>query len=148
MRDSINHRTGIFSTDVSFVKTVSLEIAILGQDLTYTVVASNLGTVTGTEVTVTDVLPVSLEPASATSTGIFVTDDLLDDLSLISAIPTQGICSSYPDVVCELGQLSPGDSAEVSTNVSIAMSARGQLVNTVVASSTAPDNIINKTNYD
>jgi hypothetical protein len=44
--------------------------------------------------------------------------------------------------VCELGQLSPGDSAEVSINVSIAMSARGQLVNTGVASSTAPDNIL------
>lgn len=138
MRDSINQRTGIFSTDVSFVKTVSLEIAILGRDLTYTVVASNLGTVTATGVTVTDVLPVSLEPASATSTGIFVTDDLPDDLSLISAIPTQGICSSYPDVVCELGQSSPADSAEVSVKASIAVSMRGQLVNTVVASSTAP----------
>ena len=44
--------------------------------------------------------------------------------------------------MCELGQLSPGDSAEVSINVSITMSTRGQLVNTVVASSTAPDNIL------
>ena len=114
------------------------ETAILGQDLTYTVVVSNLGTVTTTGVTVTDVLPLSLEPASATSTGICVTDDLPDDVSLISAIPTQGICSSYPDVVCELEQLSPADSAEVSVKASIAVSMRGQLVNTVVASSTAP----------
>ena len=114
------------------------ETAILGQDLTYTVVVSNLGTVTATGVTVTDVLPLSLEPASATSTGICVTDDLPDDVSLISAIPTQGICSSYPDVVCELEQLSPADSAEVSVKASIAVSMRGQLVNTVVVSSTAP----------
>ena len=118
------------------------ETAILGQDLTYTVVVSNLGTVTATGVTVTDVLPLSLEPASATSTGICVTDDLPDDVSLISAIPTQGICSSYPDVVCELEQLSPADSAEVSVKASIAVSMRGQLLNTVVASSTAPDNIL------
>ena len=116
------------------------ETAILGQDLTYTVVVSNLGTVTATGVTVTDVLPLSLEPASATSTGICVTDDLPDDVSLISAIPTQGICSSYPDVVCELEQLSPANSAEVSVKASIAVSMRGQLLNTVVASSTAPDN--------
>ena len=68
--------------------------------------------------------------------------DLPHSVSLISAIPTQGSCSGYPEVVCELGQLSPGDSAEVSINVSIAMSTRGQLVNTVVASSTAPDNIL------
>jgi len=77
----------------------------------------------------------------ATLTGTFVTDDLPHSVSLISAIPTQVSCSGYPEVVCELGPLSLGDSTEVSIKVSIGMSTRGQLVNTVVASSTAPDNI-------
>ncbi len=68
MPEFINQHTVIFSTDVSSVKIVFPETAIPGQDLTYTVVVSNLGTVTSTGITVTDVLPVGLEPVSATST--------------------------------------------------------------------------------
>ena len=58
------------------------ETAIPGQDLTYTVVLSNLGTVTATRVTVTDVLQVGLEPVSATS--------------------TQGTCAGHQTVTCNL----------------------------------------------
>ena len=85
MRDFINQHTGIFSTDVSLVKTVFPETAIPGQDLTYTVVVSNLGTVTATGVTVTDVLPVTFEPVSATS--------------------TQGTCAGHQTVTCNLDDI-------------------------------------------
>ena len=105
------------------VSKIALEGPVLpGSDIEYTVKVANNG--------------------PATSTGTFVTDDLPHSVSLISAIPTQGSCSGYPEVVCELRPLAPGDSAEVSIKVSIAMSTCGQLVNTVVASSTAPDNIL------
>ena len=85
MLEFINQHTGIFSTDVSSVKIVFPGTAIPGQDLTYTVVVSNLGTVTATGITVTDVLPVGLEPVSATS--------------------TQGTCAGHQTVTCNLDDI-------------------------------------------
>ena len=85
MLEFINQHAGIFSTDVSSVKIVFPKTAILGQDLTYTVVVSNLGTVTATGVTLTDGLPVGLEPVSATS--------------------TQGTCAGHQTVTCNLDDI-------------------------------------------
>ena len=126
---SIGNNQATVTVDVSSapadlnVSKIALEGPVLpGSDIEYTIKVANNG--------------------PATSTGTFVTDDLPHSVSLISANPTQGSCSGYPKVVCELRPLAPGDSAEVSIKVSIAMSTCGQLVNTVVASSTAPDNIL------
>ena len=85
MLEFINQHIGIFLTDVSSVKIVFPETAIPEQDLTYTVVVYNLGTVTATGVTVTDLLPVTLEPVSATS--------------------TQGNCAGHQTVTCNLDDI-------------------------------------------
>ena len=85
MLEFINQHIGIFLTDVSSVKIVFPETSIPGQDLTCTVVVSNLGTVAATGVTVTDVLPVTLEPVSATS--------------------TQGNCAGHQTVTCNLDDI-------------------------------------------
>jgi uncharacterized repeat protein (TIGR01451 family) len=108
--------------DLSISKTAPSEPVVAGSEIGYIIKVTNDG------------------PATSTNTSI--TDNLPEGVSLIAAIPTQGICSGVSIITCDLGQLSAGDAVDVSMRVRIATSTRGQLVNVAVASSTAPDNVL------
>jgi uncharacterized repeat protein (TIGR01451 family) len=54
-----------------------------------------------------------------TATGVTVTDDLPDTLTLVSATPDQGTCNAADPVVCNLGTILEGDSVEIELVVEI-----------------------------
>jgi uncharacterized repeat protein (TIGR01451 family) len=81
------------SADLALNLTASHEPVAVGTPFTYQISVVNLG------------------PASAT--GVTVTDDLPSGLVLLSATPSQGNCTGTTSVVCDLGSLGSGISAQV-----------------------------------
>ncbi len=70
------------NVDIEILKSVEPTEAIVGQEVTFTITATNIGTTQATEIQVLDALPVGYEYISATtSSGIF------DDSSLSWSIP-------------------------------------------------------------
>ncbi len=113
------------SADVSVVKTVSPQIPVPGQQVTYTLTVDNDGPSTATGVTATDVLSADLTAATVTS--------------------SRGTCNPVGadnTITCALGSLDPADSPVTITVVAtLAADHTGPLSNTAtVASGTAdPD---------
>ncbi|MCH7800577.1 MAG: DUF11 domain-containing protein, partial [Chloroflexi bacterium] len=110
------------SADLKISKTAPAGPVLPGSEIVYTIQVTNNGPATSTNTTVTDELPAGV--------------------TLVDAIPTQGSCSGNSKVICDLGQLSAGEMAEILVRVLIATSTRGQLVNVAMASSTAPDDVL------
>jgi uncharacterized repeat protein (TIGR01451 family) len=87
--------------DLSLTKTASPDPVKVGEDLTYTLTATNNGPDKATKVTVTDTLP--------------------EGATFISAVASQGSCkkSGLRNVICSLGTLNSGASAEMKIIVKI-----------------------------
>ena len=101
--------------DLSVTKTASSNPVLLGSDITYTVVVSNRGPSTGSQVTLTDTLP--------------------GGVSFVSSSASPGTCSGTGPVICTMGSLASGDSATVT--IVVTPNSAGDLTNT--ASVTAPE---------
>src|SRR5690606_14095094 len=91
---------------------------IAGQNLTYSIVASNNG------------------PSNAT--GVLVTDTLPAGVSFVSATPTQGTFSSATGV-WSVGNLNSGASATLTLVVTVNPCTTGSLSNGVAVSGNQPD---------
>ena len=105
------------SADLSVTKSDSPDPVLVDQDLTYTVVVSNSGPDPAQSVTLTDALP--------------------GNVSLDSAVPSQGSCSVTATVSCALGSIAPGASATVTIKVRPTTDA--DLSNTATVSSSTAD---------
>jgi uncharacterized repeat protein (TIGR01451 family) len=103
--------------DVSITKSASAPVPFGGQNITYTLVASNAGPNVATVVTVTDVLP----PGT----------------TFVSATPA-GICSGTSTITCSVGTLSSGATTTI-TLVVTAPVAGGSLINTATVTAFEPD---------
>jgi uncharacterized repeat protein (TIGR01451 family) len=107
--------------DLEIQKTASLQTVTAGGQVSYTLVVNNNG------------------PHDAT--GVTVTDPLPPQLSVLSAMPSQGSCSTSNGVVCALGAIAKGGSAQILVTASVAASASSALINTahVTGDQTDPD---------
>jgi uncharacterized repeat protein (TIGR01451 family)/fimbrial isopeptide formation D2 family protein len=103
--------------DLAISKVDSPDPVRVGQNLTYTIVVSNLGPSGATSVTVTDPLPAAVV--------------------LVSATPSQGSCVGT--VTCALGALPAGGTATVSVVVTPGPSAAPAISNTATVSAAETD---------
>jgi uncharacterized repeat protein (TIGR01451 family) len=88
--------------DLSLTKTDAPDPVTVGDNLTYTLTVTNQGPDPSTDSTVTDTLPAGV--------------------TFVSAIPSQGVCSSPlpgSPVICSLGPLPVGDSATIAIVVTV-----------------------------
>jgi uncharacterized repeat protein (TIGR01451 family) len=110
-------------TDLRITKTASAGTVNVGETITYTIKAENLGPETATGVTVTDQLPKGVDFVSATSTA--------------------GTCAPQGQrVICSIGTLEAGATAKVtSATVTLSVIARrsGTVTNTASVSSAQKD---------
>jgi len=86
-------------TDLTIIKSAPATVNA-GEQLTYTLAITNNG------------------PSDAT--GVTVTDNLPDDVALVSATLSQGTCSGSDPVTCTLGPVASGSSAAVSLTTTVA----------------------------
>lgn len=111
--------------DLSVTKTDSPDPVVAGNPLTYTIEVLNSGPSTATDVAITDTLP--------------------DGTSFVEAVDGNGaeVCALVQpgSVVCELGDLAPGDSVTVYLTVLVdpSLPSGTVLVNQVEVSSPTPD---------
>ncbi len=85
-------------TDLEVTQTGPTEPQPIGENTTFNTVVTNKGPVTGTAVTLTNPLP--------------------PNTTFVSATPTQGTCQlTNNNVVCNLGDLNPGQSVNIATVV-------------------------------
>jgi uncharacterized repeat protein (TIGR01451 family) len=96
--------------DLEIKKIASLTTVTAGGQVSYTLIVNNNGPHDATDVTVTDPLPPSL--------------------TAISAQPSQGTCSTSAGIVCSLGAIANGGSAQILLSASVAADASGALTNT------------------
>ena len=96
--------------DLTITKTVDPEDAVVGQDVTYTIVVTNQG--------------------PGTATGVVVTDDLPAGVTVVS-----NSCGANP---CNIGTLAAGASATITIVVTLP-STPGEFVNTASVDSTSED---------
>ena len=88
------------SADLQIVKTASPDPALVGQNLTYTLLVTNNGPDGATGVTVQDTLPAGV--------------------TFVSATPTQGTCGYAAGVVtCNLGNIANGGNATITVVVTV-----------------------------
>ena len=104
--------------DLAIVKTASAPIYGTGQQITYTIVVSNLGPSPAGGTVVSDVIPAGT--------------------TFVSATPSQGSCSGTSTVTCTLGTIANGGSANISLVVT-APSTSGSVSNTATVTSSNPD---------
>ena len=106
------------AADLSITKTMGAAQA--GEPLTYTLAVTNHGPSTSSAVTVKDTLPAGT--------------------TFKSAAPSQGTCAANGQaVVCQLGPLASGASAQVSITVEVAASVSGTLRNVATVEGPEPD---------
>jgi uncharacterized repeat protein (TIGR01451 family) len=105
------------SADVALDKEAAPDPVTAGNDLTYTITATNNGPSDAQDVTVTDELP----PGT----------------SFVGVTPSQGSCSGTTTVTCDLGTLADGGSATITlvVNVDVATPGGTIITNTAVVSS-------------
>ncbi|WP_400999245.1 hypothetical protein [Agromyces sp. GXQ0307] len=113
------------SADLSVVKTDSPDPVLAGDDLTYTITVRNDG------------------PSTATS--VLLTDDLPDGTTFVEGVDGNGttVCAlvQVGTVVCDLGDLAPGESTTVYLTVTVdpSLPPDAVLSNTATVSSDTPD---------
>ncbi|HEX8099334.1 MAG TPA: sortase [Actinomycetota bacterium] len=104
--------------DLSITKTAVSDTFFVGATRTFNLTVSNAG--------------------PSVATGVEVADTLPSGLSYVSATASQGSCGQIGGVVlCSLGSLAPGDSAEITLVVSV--TEAGNVDNTAEVSSEAND---------
>ena len=104
--------------DLSVTKSDAPDPAILGTTLTYTIVVTNAGPSTATNVAMNDVLP--------------------SGLTFLSATPTQGSCNhSSGTVSCSLGSIARSASATIT--IAVRPDALGVIANTATVSAAETD---------
>ena len=108
--------------------------ALSGADLAVTVVDDSTGIKAGTLLTYT-VEATNNGPLSAVGTTLI--DTLSSGVALLTVDSTLGSCTPGAVVVCDLGDLAPGDHATIIMVVETTLS--GNLLDTVSVSSTTPD---------
>ena len=106
--------------DLAITKTDSIDPAIAGSPLSYTITVTNDGPSTATNVALTDTLPAGVAFTSATSSQGTVTH-------------TAGVVSG------SLGTLAPGASATVTLLVGVNSATRGSISNTATVTATQTD---------
>jgi large repetitive protein len=108
-------------TDLEIQKSASLSTITAGGQVTYTLVVKNNGPHDATRVIVIDRPP--------------------PGLGVVSAEPSQGTCASETGVLCALGAILNGASAQILVTANVAPSASGALTNTavVIGGQTDPD---------
>ncbi len=110
--------SALAASDLSITKTDSADPVTENTELTYTLTAANAGP----------------DPA----TGVEVEDKLPNELDLVSAVPSQGTCTTTgKTVTCALGTLASGASASVTIKV-LAKKA-GQVSNTATVTAADTD---------
>lgn len=110
------------SADVSITKTFAPATPVAGQNVTYTLTASNAG------------------PSEARD--VVITDPLDPDTTFVSANIDQGTCAVQSGTVtCDVGTLAPGETAVATVVVQIAAGATAVVQNsaTVTTSTSDPD---------
>ncbi|HEY9853283.1 MAG TPA: DUF11 domain-containing protein, partial [Leptolyngbyaceae cyanobacterium] len=109
-------------TDLEVTQTGPTEPQPIGENTTFNTVVTNKGPVTGTAVTLTNPLP--------------------PNTTFVSATPTQGTCQlTTNNVVCNLGDLNPGQSVNIATVVT--PTAPGTITNQVTIASPNDSNPAN-----
>jgi uncharacterized repeat protein (TIGR01451 family) len=86
-------------TDLAVIKTDDPDPVVAGETLTYMLTLTNSG------------------PSDAT--GVTVVDDFPDDVTLFSAMPSQGGCFGVDPVTCDIGPVASGANATVSLVVTV-----------------------------
>ena len=105
------------STDLALTKTDSPDPVIVGNNLTYTITATNNG--------------------SSAATGVVITDTLPANVTLVSATSSQGSCSGIATVSCTIGSLNNG--ANATATIVVTPTVAGPLSNTASVSGTESD---------
>ncbi len=105
--------------DLSISKNDSPSPALTGDTLTYTLVITNHGPSSATDVTVLDPLPSSVTYVSSTT--------------------QQGNCTGTESISCSLGTLAPNASTTVTLDVTVLETATGTITNTATVSGVEPD---------
>lgn len=103
--------------EIAVEKTSAVSEATLGESITFTLAARNLG--------------------ETDQADVRVIDDLPTELSLVSATPTQGTCGATVPITCDLSDLAIGQTATVTIVARAA--ARGAIENVATVSSTSED---------
>ena len=114
---AISTTTAQASSDLFLTMSDSPDPVNVGDNLTYTLTATNNGPTPATGVTVTDTLPAGV--------------------SFVSATPTQGSCSGTATVTCNLGSLGSGASAVIT--IVVQPGAEGTLTNPASVTGNEPD---------
>ena len=107
------------TTDLSLTKSNSPDPVFVGNNLTYTITATNNG------------------PSNAS--GVVITDTLPANVTLVSATSSQGSCSGTATVSCNLGNLNSGANATATIVVTPTAAAVPSLSNTASVSGTETD---------
>lgn len=105
--------------DLELTKKASLTTVPAGGQVMYTLVVENHG------------------PSDAT--GVTVSDPPPAGLSMVSAKPSQGTCTTAGAVSCSLGSLADGGSAQILVTANVAASVSGPLTNTATVTGDQPD---------
>ena len=114
--DNINLIAG--NADLSITKTAGPPPYVTSGTVTYTIVVTNGGPGSATNVVTTDVLPAGV--------------------TFVSATPTQGSCNGTSTVTCNLGTLANGATATISLQVTLS-STPGPVSNTATVSGSTTD---------
>jgi uncharacterized repeat protein (TIGR01451 family) len=105
--------------DVEIQKTPSTSSVPAGGQVMYTLLVKNNG------------------PSDVS--GVTVSDPLPGEMTVVSATPSQGDCSTSAGVVCKLGTVVAGGAAQVLVTANVAASGGGSVSNTASVTSDQPD---------
>lgn len=105
--------------DVTILKRITQQSVVAGGQLKFVLVVHNRGPSRATQVTVTDPLAPQLTPTAA--------------------VPSQGTCSIASGVVCRLGSVAAGGSAQVLVYTNVAQTTDGLVANTAHVTSAETD---------